>query len=393
MTVALPDRGDGTRRRRRQQKKQTTRSLASRILLVVVLLGLLAAIGWVAVSLLGDDDQGSESPPASDEQDATGGDDVDPALVVLTNDAGEVYGVTILAPASTSIVHVAPGTMVEVPSIGLASLRDAHADGGIELLRDSLENLLGVRFGATAELAPASLAEAVRTVGPLTIVVDDAVTTRGATGRVSIVVPQGRQAVEADGVLGVLEPVGDGTSLDRLVRHQAFWDAYLDALGDDAPAGGFVPISDAMEVVAAEDVRHQVLPVEAVAGIDGDDELFRVLDDELDAMVARLFPGSTAPEDRVRVRILNGAGAPGLAQRVQPLLVDVGGEVTLSGNADRFDYAVTQIVYYDDARLADANAIRDALGVGEVVKSRTPLEVVDVTIVVGTDFLARDDGG
>ena len=61
--------------------------------------------------------------------------------------------------------------------------------------------------------------------------------------------------------------------------------------------------------------------------------------------------------DRIRVRILNGVGAPGVAQEVQPLLVDAGGQVTLSGNADRFDYATTQVVYYDDDHRADAEAI------------------------------------
>jgi hypothetical protein len=135
-----------------------------------------------------------------------------------------------------------------------------------------------------------------------------------------------------------------------------------------------------------------VLPVEAVAGIGGDDELYRVQPDALSTLVERLFPGASPVAERIRVRILNGVGAPGLAQRVQPLLVEAGGEVTLSGNADRFDYQTTQVVYYDDARLDAARAIRDAIGVGEVVKSLTPLDVVDVTIVVGADFVAEHGG-
>jgi hypothetical protein len=67
--------------------------------------------------------------------------------------------------------------------------------------------------------------------------------------------------------------------------------------------------------------------------------------------------------------------------------------VTLSGNADRFDYATTQIVYYDDGHLDDAKAIQKALGVGELVKSLTGLDVVDVTVVVGADFVTAHPGG
>jgi hypothetical protein len=73
---------------------------------------------------------------------------------------------------------------------------------------------------------------------------------------------------------------------------------------------------------------------------------------------------------------------------VQPLLVDIGAQVTLSGNADRFDYATTQVVYYDDDDLDAARAVAEAIGVGEVVKSLNELAVVDVTVVVGADFLA-----
>jgi hypothetical protein len=92
------------------------------------------------------------------------------------------------------------------------------------------------------------------------------------------------------------------------------------------------------------------------------------------------------------VQVLNGVGTPGLAQLVSPLLVPAGAQVTLSDNADRFDYAVTQVVYYDDARQADAEAVRAALGVGELVKSLADLDVVDVTVVIGADFVQAHAG-
>ena len=388
-SVHLPDRGDGSRRQRRRAKRASGRRRAALASYVGTALVIAGALAWAVFALVDGDDR-----PTTAASDGTAQDDgPGPSLVLLRGTTGELFAVTVLAPARGAIVHVPPGTLVEVPSLDLATLRDAAKEGGVELVQHSLENLLGVPFAAATELDPAALAALVEPLGDLTIEVPDAVEERAPNGRVTVVVPAGPQSVPPAGLIGVLEPVGDGTSLERVVRQQAFWDAYLAALGEAAPAATLdAGVASAVRLLADGDVRHQVLPVEVIAGVDGDDELFRVADDELADMIARLFPGASPPEERVRVRILNGAGVPGVSQRVQPLLVEVGGEVTLSGNADRFDYATTQIVYYDDEHLADAEAIRDALGVGELLKSLTPLDVVDVTIVVGADFLAAHGG-
>jgi len=381
MTVSLPDRGDGSRRRRREEGRRRGQRVVVRVLAVLALLAVVGGIAWAVLDIvLGDDD-----PPRRSVTDGSGDaettDGPGPGLLVLTDAEDRVYGVTLFEPATAAIVHVPPGTLVEVPSLGLTSLRDAAAEGGVALLQQSLENVLGLRFEAVAALDPPALAGLVPS--PLSVTVTDAVEERDASGRVRVVVPSGPFAVDAGNVVTFLSAVGAGTSLDRVVRHQSFWTAFLDASADAEAAA---PLDALAALATAEDVQQRVLPVEAVAGVDGDEELYRVVERDVAAMVDRLFP--SAEGARIRVRILNGVGTPGIAQQVQPLLLEAGGRMTLSGNADRFDYAVTQVVYYDDAQLASAEAIRDALGVGEVVKSLAALAVVDVTVVVGADFVA-----
>jgi hypothetical protein len=385
MTISLPDSGDGSRRRRREETKRRKPRRWLRGLAVVVLLAVLVGAGAALVMLLlGDDDGGGDADGA--ESSATSSAAADPGdgpgLLVVADDAGLVYGVTLFQPSTGAVVHVPPGTLVEVASMGLVSLREAYADGGVELLQHSLENLLGVRFAeATAVTAPELAAAA----PGLTVAVADAVQERDESGRVVEVVPAGELAVDETTVVPLLQAVGEGSALDRIVRHQAFWTAFLASDGE-------APLDAAAELDG--DAQQRVLPVEAVAGLDGDEELYRVVTDDVVAMVGRLFPDAPrAGADRIRVRILNGVGSPGVAQQVQPLLLDAGGQMTLSGNADRFDYETTQVVYYDDEHLADAESVRDALGVGEIVKSRTPLDVVDVTVVVGADFLEDRSGG
>jgi hypothetical protein len=65
----------------------------------------------------------------------------------------------------------------------------------------------------------------------------------------------------------------------------------------------------------------------------------------------------------------------------------------LSGNADRLDYADTRIVIYESTPEAQESAgrVRDLLGVGEVQVSLQPQGIVDLTIVVGEDFIDATD--
>jgi hypothetical protein len=385
MTVPLPETGDGSRRRRREELQQRTRRRWGGGALAVVGLAVVLGLVYLIVGFAtGDGDHVSGSGATSGAS-TSASDARAPSLVVLTDGRGAVYGVTILVPSASTIVHVPPGTLVEVPSLGLSSLQDAAREGGVALVANSLENVLGVRFAATATLDPAGIAAVVASVPALSVTLDAPVEERGAGGKIDVVVPAGTQTIAPDDAVRFLSVLGSGTSLQRIVRHQAFWTAYLSELGLGSPASAFGSTSQAVRALAGRTVNHTVLPVEAV-----DAELYRVVEKNLGVLVHRLF-GVDAPT--IKVQVLNGVGRPGLAQQVQPLLVGAGARVTLSANADRFDYAKTQVVYYDDDGLADAKAVRDALGVGELVKSLTGLTVVDVTVVVGADFVTAHPGG
>ena len=55
-------------------------------------------------------------------------------------------------------------------------------------------------------------------------------------------------------------------------------------------------------------------------------------------------------------------------------------------NADNFAHQTSEVVFYDRRQQAAAERVRAALGVGRLVFSRIPNDVVDVTVVVGRDF-------
>jgi hypothetical protein len=408
----MPEHGGGERRERRarrQSRRRHTRKLAAVVLVVAVIAA--AVVVWVLqdspstgpsellpvqVEEPGTPAPDTESP--SSPSPATAGETPRGLLVEQAAD-GRIVGVTVLSVDTSGkgghVVFLPAGAMVEVPSFGIDALRDAFSLGGLPLLQSSVENLLGLSFDAVSVAGPTQLAAALGPAGVLTVDVPARVEAVSPEGRVSVLWDQGPVAVSPADVPALLEAPGQGSDLDRLVRHQRFWEAWLGKvgeIGDDGlpPRQSMGAVGPLLGALAAGDVAFEVLPVEAVAsGLAEENDLWSVRTDELAALVARVAPDATPAAARIRVQVLNGTGDVGVAQVVQPLLVPAGASVSLTGNADRFDYPVTQIVFYDDEDRASADAVRAALGVGEVVKSLTPLSVVDVTVVVGADLLQR----
>ena len=404
ITTALPRSHGGERRTRRADRRRERRRRA--IGLIVAATCLLAVLvgGATTLRLLtrsSPPEDGGDQPAATAVPLPAAAPQPVRALVVQTT-GGALQAVTALVVGPSGqggdVLFLPAGTMVELPALGLNALREAYVFGGIGLLQSSVENLLGVSFGVVGQVDGAVLAQAVAPAGPLTVDVPDAVTAVGSDGRVQVVFASGPVSVTPERVGDLLAAPGEGTDLDRLVRHQAFWGAWLAAVAarpEAAPSAtaGLSGAEAAVVALAGGPVRYRVLPVQAIStGRGADQDLFSVEDDLLDGLRAELDPGATGTP-RIRVQVLNGTGAVSVSGLVQPLLVPAGARVELSGNADSFGYAVTQIVFYDDDSLEAARTVQAALGVGEVVRSQLNLGVVDVTVVVGADFLAAAGSG
>lgn len=399
-TVAMPDVGSGERRARRDHKRSVGRRrtigyAAAVGGLLVVLVGL-AVFGYQNLSAVDDDPPPPESTGTSVVPAEPGAPSPPRALLVAQGADGDIVSVTVLVVgpqgAGGHVVFAPVGSMVEVPSFGLNPLREAFALGGLPLLQQSVENLLGIVFDQVALVTAEDLTDLVEPAGVLAVALASAVEVVTDVGRVETVFPAGTVDVSPEAVPTLLEVRGSGSDLDRLVRHQAFWQAWLDAIeGNPAavpPAEGAGGVGAVVAALAVGEVGYDVLPVEVLAtGTGPNDDLYAIQGEELEALLEEIAPGSSgAGADRIRVQVLNGTGVPGLARQVQPSLVPAGAVVSLTGNADRFDYDITQVVFYRDEDLERARAVQRALGVGEVVRSLVILDVVDVTVVIGADF-------
>ena len=117
----------------------------------------------------------------------------------------------------------------------------------------------------------------------------------------------------------------------------------------------------------------------------GPPELYRAPPAVASATVAELVPFPVGPPGmRPTVRVLDGTGRLDHGETAAVSLGAAGAQVEVIGNAASFDEPITQLVYFDDTTRAEAERLRVALGVGQVVRS-SERSSVDITIILGAD--------
>jgi polyisoprenyl-teichoic acid--peptidoglycan teichoic acid transferase len=319
-------------------------------------------------------------------------------LTLLTADPGEKRG---------SIVYIPAHTAVDVPGHGLQGVGESYRSGGVPLLLLSVENLLGIDIDRYAELSYDDAQALFGATGGLTVDLPSEVRVAAGNDRTRLVFVEGPQDLNAEMQAKLLYTAGiDGDDIDVGGRHLAFWDALLDRFeSDPASFGDAVAKSDpalaqsnagveehaalfeALAAFGSGDLTLAQLPVRPISA--GDSELYAADEAELAGFIRGTVGIPPSTDGEARVQILNGNGVPGIGQQVARELVGHGFRVLLTGNARELTYRKTLIVTYDEtaAGRALAQRARDLLGVGQVQVSAQQQGIVDLTIVVGKDFL------
>jgi hypothetical protein len=315
-------------------------------------------------------------------------------------------------PAATTASTAAPPSSAEGPTAtGVLPLKDIYQLGGTPKVTEAVEKLLGLGIGgrtveiggeaiesddgeAVIELTAERWQELVAPVSPLAVENARLVAETDENGTVIAQYPAGTIELPGEGVGSYLRVRNEGESeLNRLDRHQAFWTAWLTAVGSssdpavipgeaDAGLGGFV------RGLSVSEVAFFKLPVDTVAVPGAPDDLFRADQEAVDSLVASLvpFPIGSDISPRPRVRVLDGTGTEGRALEAAEVLVRAGAEIEIMGNAASFDHVANDVIYYDESMAESAQYYADALGGGAIALVAEPGEIVQLTIVIGTDF-------
>jgi hypothetical protein len=378
--------------------------------LVVALVVAVVGTGVVVKEATEDDERDPAAQPAKH--------DLVTYLVVGTGSeatGAEARWITVIgvdeATGTASVVYLPASTAYEVPGRGLQGIGEALASGGISLVKVSAENLLGFPIDHFLELPIASAEALFEQTGDLTVNVPAEVKVSVGANTERVLFVPGEQVLSPSLQADLLYELGvDGDQGDLGQRHLSFWQAFLEAqsaapetLGtavgevSGAPADSDASIEEQSEFFSdlastpTDDVTIAPLPVDQE--VVGDTELYSTSVTEVRTFVENTFGDLPALEDEVRVQILNGNGVPGIGEKVANKLVGEGFRVVLSGNAARLDYADTRILVYESTPEAQASGerVRELLGVGEVQVSAQPQGIVDLTIVVGKDFIDATD--
>lgn len=411
-----------TRGRRQQRRRRRRQRRFLRVLTFTAVLAGVVAGGILLSSRPLSSPTTSEDPTPS----ATSADgDVQPTAVIATFDeADRTAGASLVFILATrpdaddadaaTLLFVPTDTLADIPGHGLDRVGHALAFGGPPLLGATVDNLLGVSLDGVGAISQQGWASLFSRIGGLTVTLDERVVVEDEDGQREVRFEPGEQHLDGPRLAELLTLTGDGEDeLDGLSRTQRVLLALLRALREDPDALDRMfagpslfegaldddSVRDLLARTAAAADRERLetltLPVSPIGS--GDEAALRIDRERADALVGEHFAGSTPAADRSdgrRLQILNGNGRPGIGQDVAQRLVPAGFSVVLTDNADRFDYEQTRIVVYDgtEPQLTAAREVRDLLGVGEVEISRSPQSVVDITVVVGHDFLERIDG-
>jgi hypothetical protein len=276
------------------------------------------------------------------------------------------------------------------------TLAAAFVADGQAALGQLTANVVGVGFDEVDVMTDQQLAAFVAPAAPLTIDNPDRLVEVDSRGRTSEVFAAGNLTLQAADVPRYLaHRNAQETDLNRLARHQLVWQAWLAAVKSSSnpnvvPGETASGLGRYVRGLAKGDVRFSALPVTPHADASGA-ETFLPDPKGVAALITAFVPLPTpaSPGGRVRVRLLSGVGPVDASKLLASALVSSDAQITIVGNADRFDYATTKIVYYDDAFAGAAAQLQQLFGVGQATKSTTSSESEDVTVIIGNDLVDK----
>lgn len=328
-----------------------------------------------------------------------------PTLLVTSVHDDELVGVALLAlhprdeggsvialPVDTRMVDLDEEIEDSPPRDEVETLADAFASDGDEGVAEGVEQVFRVAVTDTFEVNDTGWASQVEAVEPLRVVIPDPV---------GDLYPAGPVELADDEVGAFLRAQDDGESeLNRLTRQELFWRAWLTAVSaegesavpgeSDKSLGRFI---DGLR--RGQESVSSVPMVERGSSTADEGQYFEADAAEVAAIVAREIPYPQEPETgaRTRVTLLNGTSETDLALQATRPLVEAGAEVAVTGNAASFSEPQTLLTYTDSDQRQEAEALRDALGVGEIEHrassgDRAAVddgERIDVTVILGAD--------
>lgn len=313
-----------------------------------------------------------------------------------------------------ALLSVPRDLRVHIPGHGTNKINAAFAFGGVELVQQTVEELLDIDIDYYAKANFQGFVEIVDMLGGVDIEVPD-VEGRGRgmnyddnRGNLHIHLKPGFQHLNGEQAIGFVRYRKGDSDFKRSERQHQF----IKAMAEQKLKITRLPqlIRIAPKVLEAIETnmswREAVDMARVVREIRPDNLLSASFQPYLrdikiggiyyveisDSNIARVLSEirqhlRSLPGQFNLVEVLNGCGKSGAAGTAGLALEDAGFELYDTGNADSFDYKRT-LIYYPRRGLSSARRAQRILGVGELVEigEDSPFSLDRITIIVGADF-------
>jgi LCP family protein required for cell wall assembly len=321
-------------------------------------------------------------------------------------------------------------TRVQIPDRGWQKLNHAYAYGGVDLLKTTLVNYLGVPIPYHIIVNLDSFPELVDLIGGVTINVPKRLRYTDKAGGVHIDIPAGEQHMDGKTALGYVrfrhDALGD---IGRVERQQVFMMAVFRKMKDPAMITRIPElIRQSMRLVKTNLTLSQAVQLASyLKDLDPSRAIFRTLPGksayisgtsywlgELSSISEILSEkpletveteevGEQAEREadtsaevdlkelvasiKVPLSILNGSGASGMGKESATRLQSIGIDVVHIGNAKHYDYKFTNILYPPGEETEKAaRSLGRLAGIPEnLVRSDTSLR--HVAMIMGHDYV------
>ena len=326
---------------------------------------------------------------------------------------------------SVRMLSIPRDSRVQIPKRGWQKINHAYAYGGIELLKETVKNFLGVEIDYFLLLGFQSFPRVIDLLGGIDIEVEKKLVYKDRSQKLFINIPKGQQRMNGKTALEYVrfrhDPLGD---IGRVQRQQKFISVVMEKLkspsvipkipslvgellssvNTDLPLMETLRLAQFANSLPSERVKLLMAPGKAAYVENLSYWLVDLpaakkwLNDEVaDTFVADAGSAegdSVLSQDDIRdlvsqigkIGILNGDGGSGLGKKASRIFQKLGIDVAYTGNAKRFGLQSSNVVYPEDATENDkqaADALAKLCGITDRAQETNTASMVSV--ILGRD--------
>jgi anionic cell wall polymer biosynthesis LytR-Cps2A-Psr (LCP) family protein len=304
-------------------------------------------------------------------------------------------------------------TLIEIPGFGLESINRSVEYGGMDLLKLSIENNMGINVSNYMLM---DICNIVNKLDGINLELDESITITGSDG-VPIELNQGTNLISGEVAVDFLKyfsGVNSDVAIENIRKQKLLLDTIFDeimGMSQGDLAVNLTAVSDYIETDLSIDELAQMIAT--FSGIESDKGMVYVLSVtpvELEGSIFYVPDITEIPDiltgeaaiieeseftETVSLTVLNGVGTPGIASNTSEYL---GGlkhsdgkskfNVATIGDADNYNYDITQIIIKSGEPyiMSAAEDIKSLLKAGSIITQEDSTQETDIVIILGHDF-------